>query len=104
MEQIIKCSIYEFPQHQCNGFPKQCRGCDWREDNPVTTKCVDTGLMWRRAKAGRALGKDAIVIYDGDPDARLERCSLVKCAIKDCRYIYIEDLLKLPTEDEVEKS
>ena len=54
---------------------------------------------WQKAKAGRNLGKDAIVIYDGDPDARLERVSMVRCAINDCKFIYIEDLLNLPTEE-----
>ena len=51
-------------------------------------------VMWRRAKAGRAFGKDTIVLYDNDPDARL-----VKCAVNDCYYIHIEDLKKLPKEN-----
>ena len=94
MEQTIKCSIYEFPQHMCNGFPKQCKGCYWREDSSVTTKCVDNGPVWRHAKAGRNFGKDTIVYYDGDPDPRL-----VKCAIHDCIYIHVNDLKNLPIEE-----
>lgn len=51
-------------------------------------------LKWRRAKAGRAFGQDTLVIPDGDPDPRL-----VKCAVYDCKYIHVADLLKLPVED-----
>ena len=51
-------------------------------------------LKWRRAKAGRNFGKDTIVIPDNDPDPRL-----VRCAVYDCKYIHVEDLLKLPVDD-----
>lgn len=50
-------------------------------------------LRWRKAKAGKNFGKDTIVLYNGDPDARL-----VRCAVYDCIYIHVEDLLKLPKE------
>ena len=58
---------------------------------------VDDGLpeiKWRKAKAGKNFGKDTIVIYDGDPDARL-----VRCAVYDCKYIHVEDLLNLPVDE-----
>lgn len=51
------------------------------------------GLKWRRAKAGKNFGKDTVVIYDGDPDTRL-----VRCAVYDCFYIHVDDLLQLPVE------
>ena len=95
---MSKCTIYDDPKHHCNGYPSRCEGCDWREGAAAPAPAV----MWHRAKAGRSLGKDAIVVYDGDPDARLERVSMVKCAIHDCKYIYVEDLLKLPVENETE--
>lgn len=50
-------------------------------------------IKWRRAKAGTNFGKDTVVVYDGDPDARL-----VRCAVHDCFYIHVEDLMELPTE------
>lgn len=50
-------------------------------------------IVWRKAKAGHNFGKDTVVLYNGDPDARL-----VRCAIYDCIYIHVEDLLKLPKE------
>lgn len=53
----------------------------------------DETIKWRKAKAGRNFGKDTVVLYNGDPDARL-----VRCAIYDCIYIHVEDLLKLPKE------
>ena len=58
---------------------------------------VDDGLpeiKWRKAKAGKNFGKDTVVIYDGDPDARL-----VRCAVYDCKYIHVEDLLNLPVDE-----
>lgn len=51
------------------------------------------GIYWRKAKAGHNFGKDTVVLYNGDPDVRL-----VRCAVYDCIYIHIEDLLKLPKE------
>lgn len=52
-------------------------------------------IKWHKAKAGRAFGKDTIVLYDNDPDARL-----VKCAFNDCWYIYIDELKTLPKDEE----
>ena len=46
---------------------------------------------WRHAKAGKNFGKDTVIIPDHEDEARL-----VRCAVYDCRYIHVEDLLKLP--------
>lgn len=51
-------------------------------------------IKWKRAKAGRNFGKDTIVIPDGDTDARL-----VRCAVYDCIYIPVEDLMQFPIEE-----
>lgn len=51
-------------------------------------------ICWKRAKAGRNFGKDTIIIPDGDKDARL-----VRCAVYDCIYILVEDLLQFPIEE-----
>ena len=60
----------------------------------ILTIKKDSVLRWRRAKAGRNFGKDTVIIPDGENDARL-----VRCAVYDCKYIYVEDLLKLPIEE-----
>ena len=44
-------------------------------------------LVWRRVKAGTRFPSEALVIYDGDSDARLSLC-----AIYDGRYLLVRDL------------
>ena len=51
-------------------------------------------IKWKKAKAGRRFDGDTVVLYEGDPDARLSRC-----AINDCIYIPVDELRKLPVED-----
>lgn len=58
-----------------------------------TIEQMESEIKWRKAKAGHNFGKDTVVLYNGDPDARL-----VRCAVNDCIYIHVEDLLKLPKE------
>jgi len=43
---------------------------------------------WHRAKAGRDLKEDCLIINDGENDARIGRC-----AVNGCRYLSINDLL-----------
>ena len=95
---MSKCTIYDDPKNQCNGYPSRCEGCDWREGAAAPAPAV----MWHRAKAGHAFREDAVVIYKGDPDARLETASMVRCTIHDCQYILISELKKLPVENETE--
>lgn len=54
-------------------------------------------LKWKKAKAGRKFSGDTIIIPVGtdDKDARL-----VRCAINDCIYIPVDELKKLPIDDE----
>lgn len=48
---------------------------------------------WRRAKAGRKLPSEAVIIYDIDPEPRLG-----KVMVNDGRYMLIEELEELPEE------
>lgn len=74
----------------CKKYP-DCINCSfYREPEPETQSIT---ITWRKAKAGHNFGKDTVVLYNGDPDARL-----VRCAVNDCIYIHVEDLLKLPKE------
>ena len=52
-------------------------------------------IKWKRAKAGCRFQEDVLYIPDGSKDARLGRC-----AIWDCIYIPIVDLMKLPIDNE----
>lgn len=88
------CIAYNFPEHQCSDYPSECKDCAWSTGRKAQTRQVG-GLMWRHAEAGRSFGKDTIVLYDGDPDARL-----VRCAVNDCIYISVDELKKLPVENE----
>lgn len=80
------CQMYSCASN-CPGYPHDCEKCGFHEG-------AVADIRWHRAKAGHAFGKEAIVIYDGDPDPRL-----VKCAIYDCKYILVEDLKKLPADE-----
>ena len=77
------------PELICNQYPC-CDSCCYYQEPKEELKPV----VWRRAKSGRNFGKDTVVLYDGDPDARM-----VRCAVYDCKYIHVEDLLRLPVED-----
>lgn len=50
-------------------------------------------IKWKRVKMGYRFPSDAIVIYDGDHDPRLSRCS-----VYDGYYILVKDLQTLPKE------
>ena len=87
----------------CKIADQQCKSCSHfggiYNDSAIICNLNDdmetiNGLVWRKAKAGHNFGKDTIVLYDGDPDARM-----VRCAVYDCKYIHVEDLLRLPVED-----
>ena len=77
------------PELICNQFPCCDTCCFYGEP-----KQEQKPIVWRKAKAGKNFGKDTVVIYDGDPDARL-----VRCAVYDCKYIHVEDLLNLPVDE-----
>jgi len=94
---MSECVVYNYPHLQCTGYPSGCKDCTWSTSKGKAETRQADGLMWRRAKAGHAFGRDTVVLYDGDPDARL-----VRCAVNDCIYISVDDLKKLPVEDEKE--
>lgn len=73
----------------CRKYP-DCINCSYYKEPEPEQKPI----VWRKAKAGKNFGKDTVVINDGDPDARL-----VRCAVYDCKYIYVEDLLNLPVDE-----
>lgn len=85
---MSNCRLYNNPERDCSAYPN-CKSC---VHNVVPLATIP---MWRRAKAGRSFGKDTIVLYDGDPDPRL-----VKCAVNDCIYIHVDDLKKLPIDEQ----
>lgn len=81
------CRLYKNPDIACSAYPN-CGNCVYKK--------VDAFIpMWRHAEAGRSFGKDTIVLYDGDPDPRL-----VRCAVNDCIYIHVDDLKKLPIDEQ----
>ena len=95
---MSKCLIYRDPEHQCSEYPVKCDNCHCQaneEGGAYVCREPVPPLMWRHAKAGRSFGKDTIVIYDGDPDPRL-----VRCAVNDCVYIHVDDLKKLPIDEQ----
>ena len=91
---MSECFAYDFPERQCRTYPHGCDNCQWSTARQLKIGQSDA-LMWRRAKAGRSFGKDTIVLYDGDPDPRL-----VRSAVNDCIYIYVDDLKKLPIDEQ----
>ena len=58
------------------------------EEEPITDL-----PKWHRAKAGRKLPSEAIIIYDIDPEPRLG-----KVMVNDGRYMLVKELEELPEE------
>lgn len=92
----------------CKIADQQCKSCShfggMYNDSAIICNLKDdmettNSICWRKCKAGYKFPSDAIVIPDDDRTTDRDP-RLVRCAVWDSKYIMVDDLKKLPVNNE----